>query len=367
MSREILPGPALAEKYAGERGIIDGNVARLRRHLSAAQNDNLFVRGSFVRGDAPYGDIDISAYNIRGGYRTEVLPEQFEQIPISYGFIPLEHLEEYFETCLRGSSSLMETVELTVHDSTPSTIIQDQQKKFLTERTADYLLFLSLEETVSRQKYEGIENATYQDMKRKRGSKRTISRMIWAYKALYPQLYAVPGTQGVMRELVDAGVVPTSLNESVGKVLTLLKNPGSGLSEWNDARARVGDWFDGEVQPLILKEAKALPNPLRTIADVATDPTSSRIDLITAADFGLEVFTGYRQWMVLFALAGNSRLDSKSLVDIFSFIKGKYIYRNVIRNLIYNPAFPIEELVPSDIAEDTYAQLAYRKRLHKKS
>lgn len=365
MAREIPSRPALFEKYKVERGKIEDNVSRLRVFLSHAQDDNIFVRGSFVRGDAPYGDIDISAYNEGGGYRVTDLPHEFEGVPVSYGFIPLEHLEEYFENCLRGSSSLMETVELTVHDGTPSRIIQDQQKKFLSERTADYLLFLSLEEFVSRQKYEGVENATYQDMKRKRGSKRTISRMIWAYKALYPQLYAVPGTQGVMAELVDAGVVPASLNESVGKVLTLLKKPGANLAEWSDARARVGDWFDGELKPLISEQTESLPHVLKTVIDVATDSDSSLKDLTTAADFGLEVFTGYRQWMVLFALCSNPRLNMQSLVDIFSFIKGNYVYRNVIRNLIYNPTFPIEKLSPFDIAEDTYAQLALKKRLDK--
>lgn len=333
--------------------------------MSPAPDDNLFVRGSFVRGDAPYGDIDVSAYNIKGGYHAENLSSEFEGIPISYGFIPLEHLDEYFENCIRGSSSLMETIELTVHDLIPSRIIQRQQQKFLTKRRSDYLLFLSLEEAVSKQKYEGLESKSYQDLKRKRGSKRTISRMIWAYKVIYPQLYSVPGTQGVMEELVNAGIVSQRLQNSVEKVLTALKNPGTSLDELNDERARVGDWFDGEILPLIDQETKDLPNVMRVLIDVALDKSSNSRDLITAMDFGLEVFNGYRQWMILFALSSNSKLDKESLVKILYHVRGNFVYRNVIRNLIYNPSFPIRALQQADIAEDIYAQLALKKRLER--
>lgn len=175
----------------------EGNIAELRDVFRGCP-DSLFVRGSLVRGDiSPYSDIDVSAYNPGGGYRSKNLPPEFRGIPFTYGSISLEKFENFFETCPRAASSLMESVEINLIDQEPLEIIKRQRQKFLEKRADDYILFLLAEEQIFARE-EVINGETeaepnedhyerYKRFKLKTGGRRTVSRIIWITKCLHPE------------------------------------------------------------------------------------------------------------------------------------------------------------------------------------
>lgn len=340
------------------------NIAILKEVFKDSP-DNLFVRGSFVRGDLPYDDIDISAYNPRGEYGDKDRPAVFMGIPIVYGGIPLEHLEEYFDTCLRGASSLMETVEIISSDPTPQQIIERQQNKFLQEKLPDYLLFLQTEEEISGRRYDGNRSRAYYDRKRERGSKRTISRMMWTVKSLYPDLYSIRNTKAAMQEAKERGFLPDDVIDDSIRVFELLSRDLVDPIEWKERTERLQMWTDGVLKPTVKKYVSHhLPADYVELIDTALAPESSMQALETAVNNADSLDVKHRKWTAIFSLSANSTLSSEGLFHIWNEYKDQFVYRNVTRNLLRNSSFPINAISEDDLPDDIYAHEAYIKRIY---
>lgn len=353
----------LTQKYSAKRNEVSDQIERLRTLFPNPEGDNLFVRGSFVRRDSPYGDIDISAYNTEGGYKEQDLPPVFEGTQIAYGFIPLEHLDEYFEDCLRGTSSLRDAVALSMGEETPLLIFAEQKTKLEKERAHDYLYYLTMEEVITRRKYEGVSGGEYEGAKRKAGSKRTISRMVWSYKEIYPELQVIPDTLNTIAELASTGIVSSGLIQDIGAIQRLLKSGDTASEQWDESRLRVAKWFDGELVPLVQNLTQnALPRELVRRLEVSVDPQASSSELRGVFDYATSTLKSYRKWMAMFGLSSHAHTDPESLVDILKLSRGNYTYRNIVRNLIRNEAFPVAALQDLDVETDIYAQRDLAKR-----
>jgi hypothetical protein len=353
----------LAQKYSEKRSEVAGQIDRLRTLFPNPKGDNLYVRGSFVRGDSPYGDIDVSAYNTGGGYKEKDLPTTFEGTQIAFGFIPLEHLYEYFDGCLRGTSSLRDAVVLNVGEETPLRIFEEQKTKLDTERTHDYLYYLTMEEAITRRRYESAEGGEYEGAKRKAGSKRTISRLVWSYKEIFPELHVIPDTNNTIRELAESGIVSPELPDYIDIIQRLLKNGDTASDQWDQSRLRIAQWFDGELVPLVQNLTQnVLPRELVQGLEVSVDPQASSSELSWIYEYSSGTLKSYRKWMAMFALSSHAHTEQEVLVEILKLSRGNYTYRNIIRNLVRNEAFPVSALQPSDIETDIYAQRDLEKR-----
>jgi hypothetical protein len=353
----------LAQKYSEKRSEVAGQIDRLRTLFPNPKGDNLYVRGSFVRGDSPYGDIDVSASNTGGGYKEKDLPTTFEGTQIAFGFIPLEHLYEYFDGCLRGTSSLRDAVVLNVGEETPLRIFEEQKTKLDTERTHDYLYYLTMEEAITRRRYESAEGGEYEGAKRKAGSKRTISRLVWSYKEIFPELHVIPDTNNTIRELAESGIVSPELPDYIDIIQRLLKNGDTASDQWDQSRLRIAQWFDGELVPLVQNLTQnVLPRELVQGLEVSVDPQASSSELSWIYEYSSGTLKSYRKWMAMFALSSHAHTEQEVLVEILKLSRGNYTYRNIIRNLVRNEAFPVSALQPSDIETDIYAQRDLEKR-----
>ncbi|HVZ58641.1 MAG TPA: hypothetical protein VG935_02715 [Patescibacteria group bacterium] len=330
--------------------------------------DNLFVRGSFARGDRPFGDIDISAYNPGGTYRGGTYPSTFEGIPISYGQLPLEKLEDYFQTCLRGTSSLMETLPIKVVDPLPLDIIERQKAEFIATRIPDYLLFLQVEEKIAREDPGKNEKDIYYYRKREGGSKRSISRMVWTIKGLYPELFAISNTTEALDKIEEQKMIPNEIVNATRVIANLVSRDFVDPTVWEQNTTLIKEWIDTVLNPCVKRYiGHHIPAGLVNATDIATDPTAGNDELERAFNYAQGEPVAHRQWLAMFALAKNPSLPKELLSAILDQHKGTFSYRNVIRNLLRNPSFPISQIEIGDLSHDPYAQFLLKQRQIKTS
>lgn len=323
--------------------MIDAQRLERLRKLFANCEDTLYLRGSFVRGDSCPNDIDISAYNSVGKIKMSNPPAEFEGIPINYGGIAIKDLERYFINCPRGASSLMEMLPISIaHPEVPE-IIARQRNEFLSVRIPEYLLFLLVEEGVHcKLPYVHIVDVYY-SLKRRSGGKRTISRIIWAIKALHYESFSNLSHEEVLREMMLIYNIPDSVMESF---LFVLRSTCVDIDIWSLHASRVEAWRNKIFTPLILHYIlQYIPETVVRYAISASGPNSDVVDLCYAFNF-CKNLSGQQKWILLFALSSNQKMPEKYLLEIWDEYASKAQYRNFIRNLIRNPSFPESSIDP---------------------
>lgn len=324
-------------------------------------NDTLYLRGSYARGDKFPNDIDISAYNEAGVIKMKNPPTEFDGLRINYGGIAIKDLEDYFMLCPRGASSMMEMLPISiVHPEVPN-ILARQKSKFLSRHIAEYSLFLLTEEETNGRIVDRGIGDDYFALKRHRGSKRTISRIIWGTKARNFKKLASLAHEDVLARMGADYSLPANVADSCKFVLRSAHlNPDA--TAWIRHMANVAAWYKRVYVPLVIKYLNEhIEDAVVEGCILAAKSKANTQDLLNAHALSKRL-TGQQRWILLFALSGNWELPSEYLVDMWREFRHQAPYRNIIRNLIANVSTPDTLINPSEFLHDKLMMRAYHLR-----
>jgi hypothetical protein len=324
-------------------------------------NDTLYLRGSYARGDKFSNDIDISAYNEGGLIKMKNPPTEFDGLRINYGGIAIKDLEDYFALCPRGASSMMEMLPISIaHPEVPN-MLACQKSKFLSNHIAEYSLFLLTEEETNGRVVDRDIGDDYFALKRRRGSKRTISRMIWGTKARDFQALAGLSHEDVLVRMATDYSLPINVADSCTFVLRSAHlNPNAAV--WMKHVVNIEAWYKSTYAPSVISYLhKYITDDVVKYCILAAKEKADTQDLLNAYALSKQL-TGQQKWVLLFALSGNWELPSKCLVDIWREFRHQIAYRNIIRNLIANISAPDNLINPSEFSHDKLMTRAYHLR-----
>jgi predicted nucleotidyltransferase len=326
------------------------------KELFEGFSDNIFLRGSLARGE-PFSDVDISIFN-PGGKMPENRPTKFRGRDVTYGGVPLEELDEFFRTCLRGTSSLMEMVEISCPDITPKEIIKDNKERTLQERLPTYAMFLQIEDQGERKLTSRRTTVDYYTLKRAAGSKRTICRIIWTLKALHPDIRNETNTFSLFEIFSERGYIPQNIRQDAIEVLQML-NSRSFSNSWTKRTSRIASWFDTELTPQLDKNAAPrLGDRYFNAAKKLIDPTAKPEVLSNLMGYAEDGhLPSFQTWTLLYGVAAHTNTNSRDLAHIVSTYQRKLAYPSVIRNVIRNPSATLEVLGNVDTSIDNYAKI----------
>lgn len=330
--------------------------------------DNLFVKGSYVRGDAPYGDIDVMIFNEGKRLLAEQYPEELNGIPISYSTTPLEQLEDYFRICMRSTSGLLETVE--IHSNSPEArrIIEEQKIEVIEKRLPDYLLFIYVEEVIDSKKMILSPPGTAPYLKRVPGGKRTASRIFWMEKAMHPELYAFRNTNDLMNRMVEMGYITQDIADDCEDIFLMTKSSSNNEEKFLQTAKRVEAWFREKVLPKAMSVIQSeLEESFVQCIKTAVSGDASSEELDEAYNYATSVLVDHQQWMAMFALAANPNTSPETMEALYERYKGSSINRHIIRNLMTNKSFNMKEVDPESLADYPMTLSYYNKRLKMKS
>ncbi|OGC04304.1 hypothetical protein A2276_06865 [candidate division WOR-1 bacterium RIFOXYA12_FULL_43_27] len=347
-------------------GAVTNTIIRLS-DLFYKINGNFAVRGSFSRGDADFNDVDVAIYLAEGErISDDGLPKTFLGRNIGYWSIPIKDAERYYEHCIRPSISLVETKFLKLRDKDVGQMIERQQQKFYLFRRMQFLLYILIDEDTMLNLYSFLlKEDSYSMLKRQAGSKKTISRVVWATKALFPETRELNSIQ-TLEFLCTRRIMSEKTKDTCLRILENLQARHIEKVRWANDTNQIDRWFQQEFKSLVLSRLEGHLDPIlvkHSLSAANQDATQEEID--RAFKFARKLPLGPEKFILYFALSGNTRTRGTDLVAIFDEIKGDFVYNNITRNLIMNPHFPERLLSPDLVNASSLSKRAYeiRKKL----
>jgi len=332
------------------------------RELFQDCQDTLFLRGSFARGDSYCNDIDISAYNKTGVIELTNPPTEYNGLKINYGGISLENFEAYFSVCPRAGSSMMEMQPIVLGHSEVAVTYADQLKQYFKNRTPNYLLFLLVEEETNGRIADRSCGDDYFTLKRQRGGKRTVSRIIWGTKARHFDSFYSLSHSEVLEKMVAHGALPWN----VAKSCTFILNNSHQLQHKDKLKAhsaQIVRWYYDYYYPVVKSYLlDYLPSDVVVYSIKAARSDTKVADLYHAYELSKSL-DGQLKWILLFALSGNWKLPPSLLVEIWHEFRNNTAHRNIIRNLIANVSTPRDLINPAEFIDNKLMWRAYTIRL----
>jgi hypothetical protein len=333
------------------------------RQLFAGVPDNLFLRGSLFLG-VPTDDFDVSAYNSGGGFRTRSLPTHYKGKKLDYGSIPLENLEEYCETNLRSSSFLQESAELTHVDGDLKSLMKRQKQKLDSERRAQHIFYRLIEEQLVARSTYWIKGNDYEKYKQISGSKRTISRIMWILKSLFPTLSPSTLTEMLADKNVS-NLMPDSVRESILSVSLMLFDPDRrGSPDWNKGTADISSWFNTSFSGRVMNFLRdSLDGEyVSAMHDAVSGANTGRLSEIL--DYAESAVLPCERWSLLIGLSSNPNISSETIYRMAAY-RENFLFTDVIRNIIRNPSTTPEILEEMSSVRDKYALRDLKRRIGK--
>ncbi|MEK6922160.1 MAG: hypothetical protein AABX82_09780 [Nanoarchaeota archaeon] len=333
------------------------------RDIYRGFSDNIFLRGSLARGER-YDDIDVSIYNSQG-IVSEGLPVTFRGRPISYGNIPLDELDHFFYVSGRENSSLTDIIEIQATDKARD-IIQRHKEIAQTEKAPYYLLFLELEEAYAKMRFPKSDNPTYGYLKRMVGSKRTVCRILFAYRHLYPEYWESQQTYNLVDRLKEREIISQEVALGINYVLDkIFDDPlRTDRDKWHEETARLCSWFDDILSPVMrsyVNERVDRTFPERVMTSLHSDAKDA-VSLVEQA-LGDSSWKPYQKWIALFALTANPNLAPEDFLRIKNNVISDRPYRPIMRNIIRNPSTPLFVLREIDQSIDPLTKELLERRI----
>lgn len=340
-------------------------LSLLREEFKSVTSKNLFVRGSFARGDFPCDDIDIFHYDKTSEFKPENWPKEGVTRPTTYDHIPKDNLEECFNVSICMSCASLDCVPVTTPDIEVENIISHTKSEIYSTRKYYYLLFRLLEEDWNNNLRINL-SGDYDTIKRYPGSKRTVQRIFWILQAIIPEYQNIVSLKPLLFQAFKDGILPIEVYLSTMSVMKAIKD-STVFSKDNYLRVSqiTYKWFHSLFRPYIwnLISENIPPIYLRQITlaqDIKTDSSilSSIVENIK------EDPPSYTDWLLSSVLSGNSSCSQNDLYSLWNRYVGKISYRCVLQNLLYNKSFPPNRVQESDVEYDVML-LRYFKRITK--
>ena len=327
------------------------------RSILAGHTGEALLRGSLARGENDPNDVDVVIFGHNLSFLLNSVPATINKLPISYVVVNESLLPYYFDTRLRSCSDLIDGVSLTKIHTTP-TILETYRNKLHSSLWPFYILYLWLEERI-------MNNVTcaqrfshdYGVLKSLPGSKKTILRMFWILRVLYPE--ASGGFYEILRSFEMMGQLPIGTHLDYDHLIF-------NISRGRDVpslRTRYSKWFDHILSQRVLECTRTLVGAdFIKYVEIVSDSTAATMTLQVIFQYALQEKHSARQWMVLLGIASNTNTPLEILDDIYLRYKGALIYKDVIRSIIRNTSFPKSRLRVVDFANDNLAMRLYKQR-----
>jgi hypothetical protein len=286
-----------------------------------------------------------------GSSRSAALPKSIHGLEISYVEFRVSDLPEYFTTRLRPGNDAFESVRVRIVDPEAARVFDTQREAFLQRHLPHYVLYLWLEDRIVENHYRllpPISDRRY--YKSFPGSKRSMLRYYWIARCLHGGL----GTRDFAAAVGDCEVkslLPDGFLRTYDTVTASLHRLTLDDEFLDRARTMV-QWRDQSLTTLVGRFARSTVEPgyLELIVALADGDATPAV-LTGAYDASLRYGTD-RQWTLWLGLAAHPRTPRDLLVRLYRACHGRAAFKDIIRNLVRNGAFPLEALDEEMYAND---------------
>ena len=347
------------------RNIIIGFV---KAECSRTGARNYFLRGSGATGYFPLDDFDVSFYGSSRDYKPQQWPQTIMDRPVSWGHVPREELANCLNTSLRMSASILEAIPITPTDQTIKQIINDAKEIISGEGRFHYLLFRQFEELRLELPWKKWKQPPdeYSGRKEMAGGKRTVQRITWSLQTLHPDLSQTVNPSVLLMRAYFKGLVPFEVLSSEFNIMTMIKSDSYEPSVFNQSTQEIHEWYTGSLMPDINKGLDDnIPPEYLTRIRTAFDPQTQGSDFGGIVKFAVDQDTSYKKWLMLWTMSHNRSCPDEILYNLWKDHLGNPAYRNVLRNLLRNPSFPIRLVSRKETKYDPHLLECYDSVLKK--
>ncbi len=285
-----------------------------------------YLRGSLVRDEPPYDDVDV----FEVGYTTtprHLVPHAVDGVRIEYATYTPPDLRQYLGNCPR--SWYMHYDATSIHPTPEAEdLLGEVGAAYKAEGKAiDYITFLVTEDTLGELRPPHTDSA-YEFAKNLPGGKRSIMRAAAMLRAMYPEFEPMTTPQ-VLDAAVRAGILPAQASVAVHKnaeaLLAVHKDIGiaTGVSEENAV------WVRQLREQMLQHVAPRVGSAVMGAIDAGLH-SKSGAQLSGATRTIHAIGEPWRRWIVALTLAQNPWLPNGAramLSDLFAGYSGTLINR----------------------------------------
>lgn len=325
-------------------------------------NDTALLKGSTVRGDFPFDDIDIML--IGSGEQPTDMPGHIKGIPVAYSRQGPTDFMNYVRDVPRAWNMVNEALVLQAPDPEVGSFLDTLRDDIRSELSADLVAYLIAEDVVNRNRSDLTAEEGYYAFKRLPGSKRTVMRTIYLLQGMYPDLYDFDGTTPKLEFLEKVGLIDDSTVLDIYTVLSLLAEGRVGDERWSSATSAVNEWSGHVAEQAGAYIGPRLPGAyLDLLGECQSGEDAAKLEdlfgRLSAADTGIEP---YRQWTLLALLSANPHIGSDTLRELFEHALVLPTGRAIARYAIRNAAFPIVDVMHADRAYPSHLKKSLTQR-----
>lgn len=292
---------------------LEENIAALRQ-VFADSPDAVYLRGSLLRGEIPYDDLDI----IEVGDKPHAanVPESFRGATVAYRHLTRAEWETYLHECPRSWYMYYDTAALHSHDDEADKIFADEQKEFFASKEHDHLAYLRYEsEAVSNQQTTD-EAQDYESLKNIPGSKRSIMRSVFMLKALHPELRAMT-TPDVLSQAASQGIVPPTIPDTAKRIYETLAEEPIDANKLRPLAQECVTWMGKLLVDVDQELSDTMPQPYLSLLGTAVSSQSEQ-ELTEAQAKATQLEEPHRKWTASYLLANNTHLPQNAAAGIAS-------------------------------------------------
>jgi hypothetical protein len=333
------------------------DIIEALRDLLTAYPGNLIVRGSVGRGEKHPQDVDMIVLSEESGLLAPgTLPRSIHGLDISYVQFSVSDLPEYFTTRLRPGNDAFESIPVRISDPDIARAFDGQREAFIQRHIPHYVLYLWLEDKIVEHHYRLLppifERRYYKSVP---GSKRSMLRYYWIARCLSSD-FTPRNFNPVVRACESKGLLPRGFFEIYESVTANLHLLTIGR-DFHDRAAAMVQWRDEVLWDLICRFVQFTVEPeYLQLVCALTDRDATPAMLASAYETSMRYGSSDRQWTMWFGLAAHPRTPADILVRIYKSCSGRVAYKDVIRNLVRNIAFPLATLDEEKYANDEDVQ-----------
>lgn len=329
---------------------------------------NLYLRGSGATGLFPFGDLDISHYGPTDLYTPKVWPQKIINQPVSWGHVSQEELKDCVSTSLRMASSLLEAQPMTKTDPQVAETVGASKNTIMREGKFYYLLFRQFEEQRLELPWKKWQQPPdeYSGRKEMPGGKRTIQRICWSLQVLYPELSETINPNVLLMQAYYRKLIPFEVVSSAFRIMRMIRSDLYIPEAFSQSAHMIHDWYIDSLVPQI-NQGLADNTPydylhkIRKAFALYTNPS----DFKSIIEFAENQDVNYQQWLMLWVTSHNTSCPPDDLYHLWSNYLGRTAYRNMLRNLLRNPSFPIERVTRRETEYDPHLLECYDTAVNK--
>lgn len=323
------------------------------------ERGSLVIRGSAARGEPRPFDLDLSAWFLEEPPSFDGCPDTIGGVVVNTDSISIGELAKLYETSLRGAPSPFDVVPL---EQTPELwrSILELRREFMNRYRFDYPIHLLVEEEVARRTYDHLVSDDYYIRKRQPGSKRSMFRAAWMLKSMDPKLIPVRDFYRLRGMLESEGYLTAQTAEDWERLYYEIDTLDE--SQWSMLRSNLASWIQETVAPNVVSFSRQnLPAEYVDSVALVIDPNTPQTALIDVYR-GLSQFEPHsRQWTLKYGLS-TSNLPPDVLLDMWASCVGRRSDESIMRHLIINANFPIDQVDLRDLPNSNKVRRALKTR-----